>query len=59
MRASTISAERKAEILKKYGIKTAPADHPIYSEGPTIAFIRHTSKPSEREKPVKKKGGRL
>ena len=46
MGASTISKKDKAAILKKLGIKTLPADHPIYSEGPTITFINRSPFPT-------------
>lgn len=34
------------EISAKYGIKMAPSDHPIYSEGWSITFLSSTQKQS-------------
>ena len=41
----TISTERLEAMHKaaeKHGFTRAPKDHPIYSEGPSIMFLRHT-----------------
>lgn len=44
--------------LEAIGIKRLPADHPIYSEGPSISFVnrtpninRTTKTPDAQEKP--------
>ncbi len=40
------------EAAERHGIKTAPPDHPIYSEGPTIVLasqLRGLLKPEEPE----------
>ncbi len=31
------------------GFKTLPPDHPIYSEGPSITFLRRTPKQSQQK----------
>jgi hypothetical protein len=41
-------AEMK-RIAEAAGFKEAPPDHPIYSEGVTLSFLRATPKPSEKK----------
>ncbi|NDB70313.1 MAG: hypothetical protein EB015_20365 [Methylocystaceae bacterium] len=44
--------EYSEKLAAKYGIKPAPQDHPIYSEGSTIQFIQ--SRPARPLKPLQK-----
>ena len=39
--AKTISMKAFEALLARMGIKMAPHDHPIYSEGSSITFLNH------------------
>ena len=44
----TSKAEWEA-LFAELGMKSAPPDHPIYSEGPSIIFCAHTPKQSRQK----------
>lgn len=46
------SAERLWEKLEASGFKTAPPDHPIYSEGPSVVLIPHSINRLKQEPPA-------
>ena len=43
----TTSVAYSEKVAKERGWKIAPKDHPIYSEGSSIMFLRHTPKRSQ------------
>ena len=42
MKIFNMDLRKSEELALKYGIKPAPKDHPIYSEGVTISFVHYT-----------------
>ena len=46
-----ISMAYAEALAAKYGIKPAPADHPIYSEGTSIIFLSARSRKPRKNMP--------
>lgn len=49
MTQKRISKAEWEALFAELGMKPAPPDHPIYSEGPSIQFLSRTQKPSEQK----------
>ena len=52
MKIFKMDLKKAEELALKYGIKPAPKDHPIYSEGVTIRFVQNAR---PRRVPIKQK----
>ena len=46
MKQKTMSRKQFEEFAKARGFRVAPPDHPVYSEGPSIALLSRTPKQS-------------
>lgn len=49
MKKKRMSREEIFRLAEEAGIPSAPPDHPIYSEGPSITFISRKEKRPDRK----------